>query len=41
MPRRKFAWEALSDEQLLKRRLSSLGVRVEGTAYRGKSGLCS
>jgi hypothetical protein len=29
--RRKFAWEKLSDEQLLKRRLSSLGVRVEGT----------
>ena len=31
MPRRKFDWETLSDEQLLKRRLSSLGVRVEGT----------
>ncbi len=31
MPRRKFPWEALSDEQLLKRRLSSLRVRVEGT----------
>jgi len=31
MPRRKYAWEALSDEQLLKRRLSSLRVTVEGT----------
>ena len=31
MPRRKFAWETLSDEQFLKRRLSSLKVRVEGT----------
>jgi hypothetical protein len=31
VPRRKFAWEKLSDEQLLKRRLSSLGVKVEGT----------
>jgi hypothetical protein len=31
MPRRKFAWERLSDEQLLKRRLSSLRVKVEGT----------
>ena len=31
MPRRKFAWETLSDEQLLKRRLSSLRVKVEGT----------
>ena len=31
MPRRKFAWEKLSDEQLLKRRLSSLRVVVEGT----------
>src|SRR5437660_1397960 len=31
MPRRKFAWEKLSDEQLLKRRLSSLRVGVEGT----------
>lgn len=31
MPRRKFAWESLSDEQLLKRRLSSLRVTVEGT----------
>jgi hypothetical protein len=31
MPRRKFVWEKLSDEQLLKRRLSSLRVRVEGT----------
>ena len=31
MPRRKFAWEALSDEQLLTRRLSSLRVTVEGT----------
>jgi len=31
VPRRKFAWETLSDEQLLTRRLSSLGVRVEGT----------
>ena len=31
MPRRKFGWESLSDEQLLKRRLSSLRVTVEGT----------
>ena len=32
MPRRKkFAWEKLSDEQLLKRRLSSLRVTLEGT----------
>src|SRR5689334_13785060 len=31
MPRRKFAWEKLSDEQLLQQRLSSLRVVVEGT----------
>jgi hypothetical protein len=31
MPRRKFDWETLSDEQLLERRLSSLRVKVEGT----------
>jgi hypothetical protein len=31
MLRRKYAWETLSDEQLLKRRLSSLRVTVEGT----------
>ena len=31
MPRRKYAWETLSDEQLLKRRLSSLRVTVDGT----------
>ncbi|MEN3375191.1 MAG: hypothetical protein V7604_546 [Hyphomicrobiales bacterium] len=31
MPRRKFDWETLSDEQLLARRLSSLRVKVEGT----------
>jgi hypothetical protein len=31
MPRRKFNWESLSDEQLLKRRLSSLRVTIEGT----------
>ena len=31
MPRRKYAWEKLSDEQLLKQRLSSLRVAVEGT----------
>ena len=31
MPRLKYAWETLSDEQLLKRRLSSLRVTVEGT----------
>jgi hypothetical protein len=31
MPSRKYAWEALSDEQLLERRLSSLRVTVEGT----------
>src|SRR5215470_7124474 len=31
MPRRKYAWEKLSDEQLLERRLSSLRVALEGT----------
>jgi hypothetical protein len=31
MPRRKYDWERLSDEELLKRRLSSLRVTVEGT----------
>ena len=31
MPRRKYAWEKLSDEQLLMQRLSSLKVKVEGT----------
>src|SRR4051795_8884248 len=31
MPRRKFAWEKLSDDELLKQRLSSLRVTVEGT----------
>src|SRR5882757_3369448 len=31
MPRRKYAWEKLSDEQLLKQRLSSLRVTVEDT----------
>src|SRR5215469_14739321 len=31
MPRRKYAWEKLSSEQLLKQRLSSLRVRIEGT----------
>jgi hypothetical protein len=31
MPRRKYDWESLSDEHLLKRRLSSLRVVVEGT----------
>src|ERR1700759_5750181 len=32
MPRRKkYAWEKLSDEQLLKKRLSTLRVSVEGT----------
>jgi putative zinc-binding metallo-peptidase len=31
VPRRKFDWETLSDEQLLARRLSSLRVKVEGT----------
>ena len=31
MPRRKFAWEKLSDEELLTRRLSSLKVGVKGT----------
>src|SRR5437773_5829959 len=31
MPRRKHAWEKLSDEQLLKQRFSSLKVAVEGT----------
>src|SRR4030081_298791 len=31
MPRRKYAWEKLSDEQLLEQRLSSLRVKVEGS----------
>jgi len=31
MPRRKSAWETLSDEQLLKRRLNTLRVKIEGT----------
>lgn len=31
MPRRKFAWENLSDDALLKQRLRSLRVTVEGT----------
>jgi hypothetical protein len=31
VPRRKFAWETLSDAQLLELRLSSLRVKVEGT----------
>jgi hypothetical protein len=31
MPRRKFSWESLSDERLLRRRLSSLRVTLEGT----------
>lgn len=31
MPRRKHAWEKLSDEQLLEQPLSALGVAVEGT----------
>jgi hypothetical protein len=31
MSRRKYAWETLSDEQLLQRRLSSLKITVEGT----------
>lgn len=31
MPRQTFPWESLPDEQLLKRRLSSLRVTVEGT----------
>src|ERR1700685_206121 len=31
MPRRKYAWEKLSDEGLLQQRLSSLRVAVEGT----------
>ena len=31
MPRRKFAWETLSDEELLEQRLSSLRVAVEDT----------
>ena len=31
MPRRKFAWEKLTDAQLLEQRLSSLRVAVEGT----------
>ena len=31
MPRRKYPWEKLSNEQLLKQRLSSLRVAVEGT----------
>ena len=35
MPRRKFAWEVLSDEQLLGQRLSSLRVGIEGTWLEG------
>src|SRR5579863_2328754 len=35
MPRRKYAWEKLSDEQLLKQRLSSLRVGLEGTWLEG------
>ena len=31
MPRRKFAWASLPDEQLLKLRLKDLRVTVEGT----------
>src|SRR5476649_121762 len=31
MPRRKYAWEKLSNEQLLKQRLSGLRVKAEGT----------
>ena len=31
MPRRKYAWEKLSNERLLKQRLSSLRVRIAGT----------
>jgi hypothetical protein len=31
MPRRKFAWEKLSDDELLERRLSGLHVSIEGT----------
>ncbi len=31
MPRRKYSWEKLSDERLLKRRLSSLRIKVEDT----------
>src|SRR4029077_6867706 len=31
MPRRKYAWEKLSDAQLLQQRLRSLRVAVEGT----------
>jgi Putative zinc-binding metallo-peptidase len=31
MPRRKYAWEKLSDEELLKQRLGTLRVAVEGT----------
>src|SRR5262249_50712745 len=31
MPRRKYAWEKLSDEELLKRRLSRLRGALEGT----------
>src|ERR1700751_2383372 len=35
MPRRKYPWEKLSDEQLLERRLSSLRGAVEGTWLEG------
>ncbi|HEY9451475.1 MAG TPA: hypothetical protein VIR82_02315, partial [Bradyrhizobium sp.] len=31
MPSRKFAWEKLSDEQLLEQRFSSLKLTVDGT----------
>ncbi len=37
MPRRKYAWEKLSDEQLLKKRLGSLRVRLERHLARGLS----
>src|SRR4051794_31067655 len=30
MPRRKYAWEKLTNEQLLKQRLGSLRVKIEG-----------
>ena len=31
MPRREYAWEKMTDEQLLKQRLSSLRVKIKGT----------
>jgi hypothetical protein len=34
MPRRKYAWEKLSNEQLLQQRLNRLKIAVEGTSLK-------